>query len=701
MLGWEAQLSVAIARSPLETAHALAASGLSVIPIKPDGSKSPAVAWGKFQSKIATPDEIELMFQRGVGVAIVAGEASGNLEVLDIEKGAPFDEFCELVKEHDPSLLDTLVHVATPSGGSHLFYRCGEIGGNQKLAMHLDENNRPKVDIETRGRGGYVLTIGSPVACHPAKKEYQLLRNRLTQIPTITPAQRTLLLDAARSFNRVVREAKVDQKPQSNGNGTGARPGDIFNAQTSWPEILDRHGWVAVPGGRGEETLWRRPGKDDGFSATTNYRGSGLLYVFSTNASPFDHETSYSRFAAYALLNHNGDYRAAAREIAQRFGMNEVRNHKSAEAAEREAIRQERPRDNETMPELEHLAIQEECGTREPLTTPATSLVGHYIESASAFLGIEDPPIRYLVNELLPEQTIALGHGEPRTRKTWSALELVIAVATGSPAFGMDRFSVSDPCPVLYLSQEDSARQVRLRVKRFLEGRGISSFPPTLHFAVHKGIDLENPEWQSRLIEDIRAFGFRLVAFDPIRRFSPNVDKGPAEVRNVTAFLRRICVETGASVYIVHHDVKPSAQGPDSRRRSQKASGGDWFAASECPIAFEPAGENRTLVIPEDYKFSADPEPFMFTIQEDSEKTWVRLIGEPATADQAQDLAIDEKVMSYITDHPGTSGNGIAKGIRGRREIVTDALHRLEQAERIDSMKDKNRVRWFQKGQAQ
>ena len=172
---------------PLETALTLAASGLSVIPIKPDGSKSPALAaWAEFQTRIATHEEIRDMFRPGIGVAIVGGEASANLEVLDIEADAPFEEFCELIREHDAQLLNGLPHVETPSGGHHLFYRCDEIAGNQKLAMHAGANGHPEVIFETRGRGGYVLTIGCPPACHEDGREYRLIHGRLTQIPRIS-----------------------------------------------------------------------------------------------------------------------------------------------------------------------------------------------------------------------------------------------------------------------------------------------------------------------------------------------------------------------------------------------------------------------------------------------------------------------------------------------------------------------------------
>lgn len=42
-----------------------------------------------------------------------------------------------------------------------------------------------------------------------------------------------------------------------------------------------------------------------------------MLYVFSTSTE-FEIERGYSKFAAFALLNFNDDYEAAARDLAAR-----------------------------------------------------------------------------------------------------------------------------------------------------------------------------------------------------------------------------------------------------------------------------------------------------------------------------------------------------------------------------------------------
>ncbi len=309
----------AMEHDTLTIARKYIAGGLSVIPIKGDGSKAPDIdSWEPFMGRLATEEELERWFGNGhlgaVGVAIVGGAVSGGLEIIDVDRDDVWPEWSELVEAERPGLLGGLPRVKTPNG-YHVSYRCGVNEGSKKLAKE-PAGAGAKTLIETRGVGGYVLAPGCPPLCHPTGGTYELVNGDLGNVPTITPAERACLFTCARALDRMPEEAKPRPQQRQPGDGGGDRPGDDFNRRATWPEILEPTGWVAVRQ-RGDLTHWRRPGKDHGISATTGLQsqnGNDLLHVFSTNAYPLQ-EGCYTKFGAFAMLLHQGDMNEAARAL--------------------------------------------------------------------------------------------------------------------------------------------------------------------------------------------------------------------------------------------------------------------------------------------------------------------------------------------------------------------------------------------------
>lgn len=308
--------------SRVSIALACLAEGISVIPIRHDGSKAPTVAWSEFQSRRMSDEEAERFFPDNVGIAAVAGSISNGLELIDFDEEADeiFPIWCGLIDSEAPHLLKNLSIVRTPGDGFHVRYRCADNAGNTKLARTPDGK---RTRIETRGEGGYFLIEFNHPEAHETGREYKPHSGpSILQLPTVTPWEREVMLRAARSF---------DEGPNSAATSTpvavasGDRPGDEFNKHgPSWSEILTPHGWELMRDG--PKQYWKRPGKEaKGWSATTghcsNQNGASLLAVFSANAHPFEGPqgskvcTCYTKFSAFALLNHNGDYKAASKAL--------------------------------------------------------------------------------------------------------------------------------------------------------------------------------------------------------------------------------------------------------------------------------------------------------------------------------------------------------------------------------------------------
>lgn len=322
-------------------------AGACVLPAAKDGTKRPAVNWKQYQQQRPTRDDVEQLLTGADGIGLVCGAVSGGIEMFELEGRAVTEGLAQQLKtllaDHGYADLWTRITTGytetTPSGGVHYLYRVigdAEPRGNTKLARRpatpaeLEENPREKVKvlIETRGEGGWVVIAPSAGATHPTSNAWTRIIGAPDQVATITAEERDALyaiatmLDAMLARNEPAAPAAtgilaaIDATPAA---AAGTRPGDDYNARASWDEILTPHGWTRA-GRMGPGYAWVRPGKHarDGISATTGQAADGIdrLYVFSSSTE-FDTETPYSKFAAYAVLEHDGDYKAATKQLAK------------------------------------------------------------------------------------------------------------------------------------------------------------------------------------------------------------------------------------------------------------------------------------------------------------------------------------------------------------------------------------------------
>jgi putative DNA primase/helicase len=322
----------------LETALAWHHAGASVVRAAIDGTKRPDGAWKQYQTKRPTEQDIHNWFDSGhPGIGIILGSVSSGLEMLEFEGRAvaekrheEFDEIAEAsgLGELWQRIKDGYCEL-TPSGGYHLIYRVtgGSVLGNTKLArrpstdaeLEAAPGARVQVLVETRGEGGFVVTAPSHGPVHASGQPWQLLAGDSKSIAEITADERDALFTIARMLDRMP-EAEVPAQTRTEpvadtADFGGVKPGDDYEQRTDWADILTPRGWRLL-GQHGQTRYWQRPGKTDpGPSATTGHNSDrDRLYVFTTSTE-FEAEHPYTKFGAYALLEHGGDHSAAAKDL--------------------------------------------------------------------------------------------------------------------------------------------------------------------------------------------------------------------------------------------------------------------------------------------------------------------------------------------------------------------------------------------------
>ena len=298
-----------MSKVPIELAESYRKAGLAALPAA-KAKKRPSIGgWKTWSKRLPSEMEISAWFANSPdGICIVAGAVSGNLECIDFDAhGELYPAWKEKVA---PEVFARLVVERTPSGGLHVLYRCEEpVEGNRKLAQGMREGKKTTL-IETRGEGGLFLCAPTPGYC--------LLQGAFTDLAVLSRDERQALLSAAEAMNECEDELRLTEGAHAQDSAFLVKPGDDWCARGDIRPILLAHGWKHLGTKQDGNELWQRPGKSgDGNSATFN---GTVFCVFSTNAAPFEAK-GYNKFQVYALLEHGGDFTAAARTLLDKgFG---------------------------------------------------------------------------------------------------------------------------------------------------------------------------------------------------------------------------------------------------------------------------------------------------------------------------------------------------------------------------------------------
>lgn len=545
--------------SLLDVALSYHRAGLTVLPNDAD-LKYPAGFRG-WEAMPVTESDVRRWFGNGTNYAIGIRDQEG----IDIDnKGGPdaaalLDRWSALVDQQAPGLIARLLCEKTPHGGYHFVWRCTEIEGNQKLATRppteAELKEQPKLIavtlIETKGRGGQFQVAPSP--------GYTLLRGEWTALPEISAEERATLLTCARALTQTnSRTIKLIQR------GTGERAGDRFNRESADEALalLVASGWSVAYERDGAYYL-TRPGKKKGVSATFGYVAPGVLYVFTTNAAPFQNEKAYTPFAIYTELQHGGDYKAAARTLHQRYDGQtrvDIRTGEIVEASKAPLAREV-----------------------SALTTPKNPT------DINDLLAMERKPTIWYAQGFLREG-LGLLVGQPNVGKTPLAAQLAIAMALGNKWMG---HAETKQARVLYLGMEYSAQEL---IPLFDISRCGQTIPRGQ--LLIKTIEDEFPTTPEEAIAElewyIRVLGIQVIiidvltAFLPPEKFKQNIYRGDySELKPY----HRLALQYNAAILGVWHASKRESD----PRLMYNGSTGMWAAAASRITMYQDQ-EQRTRI---------------------------------------------------------------------------------------------------------
>ena len=179
----------------------------------------------------------------------------------------------------------------------------------------------------------------------------------------------------------------------------------------------------------------------------------------------------------------------------------------------------------------------------------------------------------WLIDELWAKSAVGVIGGEPKCCKSFLALDMAVAVASGTPC--LSRFAVRDAGRVLLYAAEDALHVVRRRLSGICQARRIDFDSLDVQVITVPTLRLDLEADMRRLETTIAQLEPRLLILDPFVRLHRIDENISGEVAPLLAHLRDLQRSHDLAVAVVHHAKK----GAGGVRAGQALRGSSEFHA--------------------------------------------------------------------------------------------------------------------------
>ena len=164
---------------------------------------------------------------------------------------------------------------------------------------------------------------------------------------------------------------------------------------------------------------------------------------------------------------------------------------------------------------------------------------------------------RWLIEGLWAAEAVGIVGGEPKCCKSFLALDMAVAVASGTPC--LRRFPTPKRGRVLLFAAEDSLAIVRERLAGIAAAAGLALDSLDIHVILEPVVRLDIEIDRARLEETIRNLAPALLILDPFVRLHRIDENLSADVAPLLDYLRGLQRRHKLAVVLVHHARKGAA----------------------------------------------------------------------------------------------------------------------------------------------
>ena len=280
----------------------------------------------------------------------------------------------------------------------------------------------------------------------------------------------------------------------------------------------------------------------------------------------------------------------------------------------------------------------------------------------------------WLVESLWGAGAVGIIGGAPKTCKTWLALEIAVAVASGLPCLG--RFPVPCPGPVLLFTAEDTPHQVRRRIESLSLARN-ADFPSLdVRLIVETSLRLDRTQDLQRLHLTLANHQPKLLVLDPYVRLQSADENDARQVSAILSDLRELSRIFHTAVALVHHARKNATRNPGQALRGS----GDFWAWGDSNLYI--TRNNDSLQLTTEHRAAPSPPPLSFQLlapddPPDQQPSPICLQLQEQSAPPTS-LSLEQRILAYLRNADPTTHRTLRAALRVRTSNLSDALRELE-----------------------
>jgi hypothetical protein len=247
---------------------------------------------------------------------------------------------------------------------------------------------------------------------------------------------------------------------------------------------------------------------------------------------------------------------------------------------------------------------------------------------------------RWLVTGLWSELGVGIVGGEPKCCKSFLALDLAVAVASGTAC--LRRFPVSRPGRVLLYAAEDALHVVRRRLEGICAAAACDLKDLNVHVITAPTVRLDQQADRTRLEQTIEQLKPRLLVLDPFVRLHRIDENASGEVAPLLAYLRTLQRQHHLAVLVVHHARKSAGR----MRAGQALRGSSEFHAwGDSNLYLRRSGHELNLTI--EHRAAPSPPSIALELAQRGDALALEVV-ESTVAIASPPSSVDERITAAL-----------------------------------------------------